>query len=103
MLRPVYVVPRDDVASGLLIPAMASAGSVRCMAGFFSSSSFTQLAPGLAAFVNRSRGTFRLLLSPKIEEKDRQAIEAATANPRAVLTETAQKLFKAGLLSWSAL
>ncbi len=103
MLRPVYVVPRDDVAAGLLIPAMASAGTVCCMAGFFSSSSFTQLAPGLAAFVNRSRGTFRLLLSPRIEDKDRQAIEAATANPEAVLTEAAQQLFKDGLLSASAL
>lgn len=103
MLRPVYVVPRDDVAGELLIPAMTSADSVRCMAGFFSSSSFTQLAPGLAAFVNRSRGTFRLLLSPRIEDKDRQAIEAATVNPEAVLTKAAQQLFKDGLLSESAL
>src|SRR5688500_1377921 len=99
MLRPVYVVPRDDVASGLLIPAMASAGNVRCMAGFFSSSSFTQLAPGLAAFLTRTRGIFHLLLSPRIGERDRLAIEAATANPEAVLIEAARQLFKDGKLS----
>jgi superfamily II DNA or RNA helicase len=73
------------------------------MAGFFSSSSFTQLAPGLAAFVNRSCGTFRLLLSPRIENKDRQAIEAATVNPEEVLAEAARRLFEGGLLSESAL
>ena len=82
LLRPVYVVPRDVVAGGLLIPAMAEAESVRCMAGFFSSSSFAQLSPGLAAFINRSSGTFRLLLSPRIEDNDRQAIESATHAPR---------------------
>src|SRR5262245_47017531 len=102
MLRLVYVVPKDDVAGGLLIPAMCAAGSVRCMAGFFSSSSFTQLAPGLAAFVNRSKGTLRFLLSPRIEEGDRKAIEAATADPQAVLAEAAQRLFKDGQLSDSA-
>lgn len=103
MLRLVYVVPRDDVASGLLIPAMGAAESVHCMAGFFSSSSFTQLAPGLAAFVNHSRGTLRFLLSPRIEDRDRKAIEAATADPQAVLTDAAQRLFKDGQLSDSAL
>lgn len=103
MLRPVYVVPKDDMAGGLLIPAMGAADSVRCMAGFFSSSSFTQLAPGLAAFVNQSKGMFRLLLSPRIEVRDRQAIEAATADPQAVLTETAAKLFRDGQLSEHAL
>jgi superfamily II DNA or RNA helicase len=103
MLRPVYVVPKDDVAGGLLIPVMGAASSVRCMAGFFSSSSFTQLAPGLAAFVNRSKGTLRFLLSPRIEDKDRQAIEAANADPKGVLTAAAQQLFKDGLLNESAL
>src|SRR5262245_58439281 len=103
MLRPVYVVPRDDVAGALLIPAMAAATSVRCMAGFFSSSSFSQLAPGLAAFVNSSRGTFRMLLSPRIEDKDRKAIEAANADPQKVLTEAEQQLFKDGMICESAL
>jgi hypothetical protein len=103
MLRPVYVVPKDDVAGGLLIPTMTAATSVRCMAGFFSSSSFTQLAPGLAAFLNHSRGVFRLLLSPRIEEKDRQAIESATSDPLTVLSDAAQRLFDGGLISDSAL
>jgi superfamily II DNA or RNA helicase len=103
MLRPVYVVPKDDVASGLLIPTMGAATAVRCMAGFFSSSSFTQLAPGLAAFLNRSQGTFRLLLSPRIDDKDRRAIESATANPEKVLAESTERLFKDGLVSEYAL
>ena len=103
MLRPVYVVPRDDVAGSLLIPAMSESESVRCMAGFFSSSSFTQLAPGLAAFINRTKGTFRLLLSPRIEDKDRQAIESATADPETVMADAAERLFKDGQISDSAL
>jgi superfamily II DNA or RNA helicase len=103
MLRPVYVVPRDDVAGGLLIPTMSLASSVRCMAGFFSSSSFAQLAPGLAAFLNRSQGKLHLLLSPRIDDKDRQAIEAASVNPEVVLAEAAKQLFNEGQISESAL
>lgn len=103
ILRPVFLVPRDDLAGGLLIPAMTNSESVWCMAGFFSSSSFTQLAPGLARFVNYSNGKFRFLLSPRIEEKDRQAIEAANADPRGVIAAAALQLFRDGLLSESAL
>lgn len=46
MLHPVCVIPRDDVAGELLIPAMSSAESVCCMAGFFSSSSFVSTTEG---------------------------------------------------------
>lgn len=102
-LRPVYVVPRDDVAGGLLIPAMGAAVRVDCMAGFFSSSSFAQLAPGLAAFLNRPIGAFRLLVSPKIEEKDQRAIEEARTKPEIVLTESVKRLFKDGVACGSAL
>ena len=103
MLRPVFVVPRDDIASGLLIPAMSNAVDVHCMAGFFSSSSLAQLAPGLAAFLNGSSGQFRLLVSPKIEERDRLAMEEANADPEAILAEAARKLFRDGAISETAL
>lgn len=103
LLRPVYLVPRDDIANGIFIPTMGSAHSVRCMAGFFNSSSFAQLAPGLAAFVNQSRGALQLLISPPMGDTDRQAIEAATVHPTSVLKAAALQLLEDGLLSESAL
>jgi superfamily II DNA or RNA helicase len=102
-LHPIYVVPRDDVASELLIPAMSTAGDVRCMAGFFCSSSFAQLAPGLAAFLNRYKGQLRLLVSPRIEDRDRKAIELANADPAKVLADAARQLFEDGAVAASAL
>lgn len=103
ILKPVYVVPRDDIATGLLIPAMSITRDVRCMAGFFSSSSLAQLAPGLAAFLNSSQGEIQLLVSPKIEEKDRQAMEEASADPEGILAEAALQLFRGGAISETAL
>jgi hypothetical protein len=102
-LRPVYVVPRDDIASAVLIPAMSVAAEVRCMAGFFSSSSFAQLAPGLAAFLHGSKGRLHLLISPKIDTADRQAMERANTTPEQVLADAGIRLFREGALSESAL
>lgn len=44
-----------------------------------------------------------MLLSPRIEDKDRKAIEEATADPQKVLAEAAQQLFRDGIVCKSAL
>ena len=67
-LRALYTVPGDDLAGDVIIPAMASSGSVRCMAGFFHSSAFRHLAPGLAAFVNGTDGLLELLIHLSIRK-----------------------------------
>lgn len=102
-LRALYEVPRDDIAGELLIPAMTAADTVRIMAGFFSSRSFAQLAPGLAAFLNSSNAPLQLLISPKISEEDRDAIQRAINNPEAVAHEAASLLFADARASESAI
>ena len=102
-LSTVFVVPRDDIAGQLLIPSMECARDVRIMAGFFNSGCFTQLAAGLAAFINKSDGPLTLLVSPRIEPRDRKAIERAVADPEGILKEVVIRLFKDGVVSESAL
>ncbi len=102
-LRPLYTVPGDDLIGDVLVPAMAACGSVRCMAGFFHSSAFRHLAPGLAAFVNGTDGTFRLLISPALDDDDRAALRSATADPDEVLARAARTILNDAGLSPSAL
>lgn len=102
-LRPLYTVPGDDLIGEVLVPAMASCGSVRCMAGFFHSSAFRHLAPGLAAFVNGTDGAFRLLISPVLGDEDRAALRSVTADPGEVLARAARTVLDDTGLSPSAL
>ena len=74
-IQPIYFVPDDNLAEEVLIPCLASATTFDCMVGYFSSRSFTQLAPGLAGFLQRPERTLRLIVSPFLTQTDREAIE----------------------------
>jgi superfamily II DNA or RNA helicase len=102
-LRALYTVPGDDLIGEVLVPAMASCGSVQCMAGFFHSSAFRHLAPGLAAFVNGTSGVFRLLISPVLGDEDRAALQSAMADPGEVLARAARTILDSTGLPSSAL
>jgi superfamily II DNA or RNA helicase len=102
-LKPLYTVPGDDLVGEVLIPSMAASSSVRCMAGFFSSAAFRHIAFGLAAFINDSAGSFRLLISPILSEDDRNALRDAIERPEAVLARAAVFLFEQARISPSAL
>lgn len=101
--RGLYTVPGDDLVGEVLIPAMSSSSSVDCMAGFFSSAAFRYVAYGLAAFINETTGTFRLLISPLLSEDDRRALKEAVEQPENVLVRAATSLFDNARLSPSAL
>jgi len=102
-VRGFYEVPRDDIAGELLIPSMRVARQVRIMAGFFSSHSFAQLAPGLAAFIDSENEPLEMLISPKISEEDREAIRRAVIDPARVAEETMTRLFEGAQASESAI
>lgn len=70
---PIYFVPDDDVLP-VLSAAIGGAERLDCMMGFFSSSSFAQIAPGLAGFLRRSSEPMRLLISPYVTPADQQAM-----------------------------
>lgn len=102
-LAPLYAVPADDLVGEALIPALSASRSVSCMAAFFSSTAFRHVAPGVAAFVNRSSGTFRLLISPVLDDDDREALRLALDQPTEVLTRAATTILRRGELTESAL
>lgn len=83
-LRPLLVLPDDDLPGEALIPAFRSSTGADCMMGFFSSASLAELAPGLATFLNETDGVLRLIASPFVSLQDQAAITAGTANPAAI-------------------
>lgn len=98
-----YVVPRDDIVNRVMIPAMARSSSVDCMAAFFNSRAFGQLAPGLAHFIDDSSGLMRLAISPVLSQADVEAVEAAERDPGLAAQEAALRLFEDGRISPSRL
>ena len=107
--RPIYVLPEDPFVHEVLIPSFAVSSRVDCMVGFFTSGVLASLAPGLATFINRSQGSFRLVISPIIRTDDWAAIEAGVSEAEKVIesifdnvlvTEDAIKRHTLECLSW---
>ena len=55
------------------------------MVGFFTSGVLASLAPGLATFINKSQGSFRLVISPILNADDWAAIEAGVSDVEEVI------------------
>lgn len=87
---PIFFVPDDDVLP-VLSAAIGGAERLDCMMGFFSSSSFAQIAPGLAAFLRRSSEPMRLLISPYVTPADQEAMREGALE----MGELASRLFPA--------
>lgn len=102
-LAPLYSVPGDDLTGEVLIPAFAASEAVSCMSGYFGSSAFRYLAPGLAAFINGTAGPFRLLISPILDESDQDALRRGLRQPGQVLDSAARTILTDGSLTESAL
>ena len=90
-IKPLYILPDDPFAEDVLIPCFKASSQVDCMMGFFSSEVLVPLAPGLATFINCSKESFRLVISPLLRAEDRAAIEEGLTSPedivRSVLDE----------------
>lgn len=84
--KPLYFLPDDDLAGEVLIPAFAQATAATCMAGFFSSASLADLAPGLATYLAKASATFRLVISPFLSNEDQEALRQGL-RPAAELAE----------------
>ena len=101
-IRPAYEIPDDDLVGEVLVPAMRLCDDLRIGAGFFSSRCLAQIAPGLAAFVNDTRNTLKLMVSPVISKEDQDAIRRGICEPQTVLNETTKRLFEKARISESA-
>jgi len=91
-IRPIYFLPKDDLVRNVLIPAFREAKNVDCMMGFFSSGALAALAPGLATFINSSEGTLRLIVSPFLSTRDRDAIEDGLKSRENVLQNSISEM-----------
>ena len=78
-IRPIYLLPDEPFVKEILIPCFAASSAVDTMVGFFSSHVLSSIAPGLATFINKTNGTFRLIISPYLSPDDRAALEEANA------------------------
>ena len=87
--QPLYVLPKDPVTEKVLIPALGATISLRVMMGYFSSSSFAEIAPGLATFLRNSKAPLQLIVSPFLTDGD---FETLTQDEEG-LTEVAQRIF----------
>lgn len=102
-VESLYQIPEDDLVGEVLIPAMAAADEVRIGAGFFSSRSLAQIAPGLAEFLVHPGQHLSLLISPEIDDADCEALERGAKSPEQVVRDLEQRLFADAVVSASAL
>lgn len=68
--RPLYVLPKDPVTADVLVPALEATKSLRVMMGYFSSSSFSEIAPGLATFLKCTKAPLQMIISPFFSDGD---------------------------------
>lgn len=93
--RPLYFLPRDNLAEEVLIPGFNEASTAACMIGFFSSAALADLAPGLATYIQNSESSFRMIVSPFLTDNDQSAIEAGLKKPE----ELAADILETGFVS----
>ena len=82
-IRSLYMLPDDSFVESALLPCFSASERVDCMMGYFSSESLSSLAPGLATFIDKSRGNIRLIISPALSSADQEAIKAGVNSTRA--------------------
>ena len=102
-VRPTYEIPEQDLVGEVLVPAMRVCDELRIEAGFFTSRCLAQIVPGLAAFINETKSTLQLMVSPEISQEDQQAIRRGVCDPQNVLDQAVTNLFESARLSKSAI
>ena len=87
-LRVSYRSGRDDLVKDFYQPCLQEAVLYRRAVGYFTSSSLSTAARGVANLVAR-RGKMKLVASPYLDEADITALELAKDNPNSVLRQIA--------------
>jgi superfamily II DNA or RNA helicase len=102
-LRPLYIIPRDNLIGEVLIPCLRRTRTLECMFGYFGSGALADLAPGLAEYLNHPTDDARLIISPHLQAQDLAAIEEGLGSPAAVLERRLFELLGEASVSESAL
>ena len=86
MLKKAYSSDTDDILHDFYISALKEAVEYDRLAGFFSSTSLAIAAKGIIGLI-KNDGRMRLIISPKIDKKDLEAIKEAHSNPEKYIEE----------------
>ena len=71
---PLYILPKDPMFADVLVPALRSSTTLDIMMGYFASSSFAEIAPGLATFLRHTHAPLRIVVSPFLNDTDYDAL-----------------------------
>jgi len=74
--EPIYILPKDDVAGGVITPGMSASSSAEVMIGFFASQALAEIAPGLASYLRGTSAPLRLIVSPYLSAADQAALRS---------------------------
>ena len=72
--KSMYIIPKESVLEEVLIPATKNSLCLDMMFGYFSSGSFSEIAPGLATFLKNSDGILQMVICPVLTEDDYKII-----------------------------
>jgi len=101
-LKPVYFIPNDNISKDVLIPALDDAIRYDIMTAFFTSGAIREIAPGLAKYISNDKQV-RLVISPYLSKKDKDAIQNGIKYGQEVLEEALRKHISDSLISHESL
>lgn len=85
-LKRAYSSDSDDVLHDFYIPVLASATEYQRLAGFFSSTSLAVAARGILGLI-KNNGTMKILVSPRLQQQDIEAIRRSNESPERYFEE----------------
>lgn len=92
-VKAIYLLPDDDLAEDVLIPAFANATNARCMVGYFGGKVLADLAPGLATYVTKRSNPLRLIISPFLTQEDQRAMSDGLRSPEELAIDALMPTF----------
>lgn len=101
--EPIYILPKDDAAGDVIVPALAASARAEVMIGFFASQSLAEIAPGLSTYLRSTTEPLRLVVSPYLTAADQEALTAGLAPDALAETKLAEGWPTADELSEHAL
>ena len=103
LTKHVYLIPRDNLVSDVIVPCLEACNAYDVMTGFFSSDSLKQIAPGLATLLQKAGAKVRLLVSPLVSPADQEALRTGISTPQDVIARTIEEQYGEITLSADAL
>ncbi len=86
-LKKAYSSDDDDILHDFYIPALGNSTEYHRLAGFFSSTSLAVAARGILGLI-KNNGTMKLLVSPRLQQQDVEAIRTSNESPEKYFEET---------------